>query len=73
MDAKDKEELKYHCEQIGKLLKKNSQGADKDLYLGEKFLIEQFKETVHPEIGEFFSGRKGKKNNKYHSRRDENK
>jgi hypothetical protein len=61
MDAKDKEELKYHCEQIGKLLKKNSQGADKDLYLGEKFLIEQFKETVHPEIGEFFFRKKGKK------------
>jgi hypothetical protein len=54
MDKEKAKELKYHCEQIGKLLKEDSAGANKDLYLGEKFLIEQFKEKVHPEIGEVF-------------------
>lgn len=64
MDKKDKEELKYYCEQIAKLLKKNASGADKDLYEGEKFLIQQFQEIVHPEIGENFFAKEEKKGKK---------
>lgn len=54
MDKEKAKELKYYCEQIGKLLKENSAGANKDLYLGEKFLREKFIEYVGPAVGEVF-------------------
>ncbi len=64
MDKETKEKLAHHAKEIGKLLKAESKGLDKNLYEGEKFLRNKLIELVNPEIGEIFFSKQVKKEEK---------